>query len=139
RRRPDRHLRHVVTDERELVFARGHGGERRRVDHAVDALDAAVDGLRGELQRIAAIAAQRLPPEPEDARLEARELAGERALRGGDVAPLDEDPLLDRDADRLARRRGERRRGGPALDRSDRGALAAGPEDEAIADVHRAR
>src|SRR5262245_41061112 len=124
RRRSNRHVRNIVARDRHVVLARRARRECRGVDHAMDFFDPAFDGLRRELERVAAPAPQRLAAEPDDARLEARELAGKGALGGRDVAAFDEDLLFDRDANRFAGGGAGYGRTGPPLDRLDGRALA---------------
>ncbi len=114
------------------------GGPRRQiagVDHPLDRLHGDL-GLAGvELERVAVADRERLAAEPEQAAAEHVALDRRMVGVGRDLAALDEDLLVERDADRLPGFGALRLLGhAPGLDRLDRGGLVGGREQQCVAD-----
>ena len=114
----------------------GLGREVARVDDVLDRRDRDRGLERVELEDVLAAGRQGLVTEPEEARLEDVGLEGGFFLVAHDLAALDEDLLVEGDAEALAgARRLERLRHVPGLDRLDPRRLVRGREDDRIADL----
>jgi hypothetical protein len=123
-----------------------HGGGLRALRQALgiveplDRLHGGADIARGDAQAIVLADPQRLVAEPHQAGAEDVGLDRRVLLQAGDGAALDEELLVQREADGLAGLRlGGRHRNVPAFDAGDARHLVARRKQQAVADAQAAR